>query len=115
MKTDIDRLHAVIEGKITGRGVGRTYAKCHEIAGILEVTDVQDIYLIVTHMSDRYYILPMLISVLDEHFISKAPYRSTDQYITVYPNRKIWFISEYNFDKRLRGCEGAIVYMRHED
>ena len=37
MITDIERLHAVINGDVRGRRVGKTFSKCHEVAGLVEL------------------------------------------------------------------------------
>lgn len=31
-RVDVDRLHGVLEGKLRGRGAGKTYAKVHKLA-----------------------------------------------------------------------------------
>lgn len=36
--TDLGRLHAVVAMDNPGRGAGRTFAACHTVAGVLEVT-----------------------------------------------------------------------------
>jgi hypothetical protein len=65
-KTDIDRLHAVINGKLTGRGCGKTYATCHEIAGFVEVGETE-ILCIVPIFGWLTWLRAMLIEVLQEH------------------------------------------------
>lgn len=78
MVTDLDRLHYVVEHKdqlYGARGVGRTFASCHNLAGILGLLEQEDhvwwyniiwpvpIYKWVDH------IRPMLDRVLIEHEI----------------------------------------------
>ncbi len=38
-KTDIDKLHAVVDGRVDYIGCGKTFAKCHELAGVIELND----------------------------------------------------------------------------
>ena len=66
--TDIDRLHSVVLGERYGRGVGRTFAACHNLAGILEMCDNgATIAWIIPRMSWMHHIKPMLETVLVEH------------------------------------------------
>jgi hypothetical protein len=66
--TDLDRLHAVVEGKLTGRRVGRTYAACHNLAGILETCEAgSKIVWFIPRMAWLFHIRPMVTRVLEEH------------------------------------------------
>lgn len=69
IKTDIKRLHKVVTKQITGRGYGKTFAACHEVAGSVEVGKEGDtIGILVKRQQDlEYFILPMLIEVFKEH------------------------------------------------
>jgi len=68
MHTDLERLQAVKEGRLTGRGCGKTFARCHDVAGAIEL-GFKHIYCVVTHHRDISYILPMLMNVLEDHAI----------------------------------------------
>ena len=66
--TDIDRLHSVVQDEYHGRGSGRTFAACHNLAGILETCkEGATIAWIIPRMSWLYHIKPMLEGVLREH------------------------------------------------
>ena len=70
MKTDLDRLHAVVEGRLAGRGVGRTFASCHYLAGVLETCEPGSrIVWIIPRFGWMSHIRPMLDQVLREHDI----------------------------------------------
>ena len=66
MATDIKRLHDVIEGRRTGRGCGKTFARCHQIAGLVEVGE-KVILFQVNCYRDQKYTVPMLRGVFEEH------------------------------------------------
>jgi len=107
---DIDRLHDVINGDLYGRGVGKTYAKCNDVAGMIGV-GINNIYCITTHYRDINYILPMLNEVLSDH--EMCIIRKDDNKIFLDNGARIFFIAERDMERRLRGCEGGLVYMRH--
>jgi hypothetical protein len=70
MTTDIDRLHKVVTGELQGRGVGRTYASCQYLAGVLETCEPNSsIVWVIPRFSCMSYIRPMLSQVLREHDI----------------------------------------------
>lgn len=65
-KTDIDRLHAVIEGRFCGRGCGKTYAMCQKVAGFVEVGQ-KEILCVVPFFQWLRWLRDMMIGVLKEH------------------------------------------------
>ena len=65
MSTDIDRLHAVVSGKMAGRGCGKTFAKCHEIIGHIDLGETR-VTAVVSLSRDVDHILPMLDRVSRE-------------------------------------------------
>jgi hypothetical protein len=68
--TDLDRLHAVVAGDLTGRQVGKTFAACHTLAGMLTMIPPGETIawvLLYKHLVE--YIRPMLERVLNEHKI----------------------------------------------
>ena len=70
INTDLNRLHDVVSGKINGRRSGRTYAACHELAGIIEASTHDDkmVWLLPYHHR-ILYVVPMIKRVLSEHNI----------------------------------------------
>lgn len=74
MKTDLDRLHYVVEHKqhfeLIGapRGIGRTFASCHNLAGLLETCESGSLIVwLLPYMHWFDHIKPMVIQVLKEH------------------------------------------------
>lgn len=112
MATDIDRLHRVVEGKERGRGRGKTFARCHEVAGFVEL-GYKHIFCLVTRFDDWRYIDPMLDEVLTEHGIqfqrqrAHGEYRAQDSVIRLIP--------EKDHEHRIRGYECVLVRMGHWD
>lgn len=66
-KTDIDRLHDVIQGRIYGRGVGKTTARIHELAGYVELGESRDIICLIPKRRDLHYLRPMVDRIFAEH------------------------------------------------
>jgi hypothetical protein len=65
MRTDIDRLHGVVSGEITGRRAGHTVAHCHEVASVIELGETE-VVLILPCMQWTEHVLPILDRVLQE-------------------------------------------------
>ena len=112
MSTDIDRLHDVIDGRTSGRGVGKTFAKCHDVAGLIEL-GLSTVFCVITNYRDIGYILPMLDEVLTEHNMKIE--KKQQHHIFLNNKIRITFVSENDVGRRLRGLEGGIVWMRHWD
>jgi len=111
MKTDIERLHRVVEGVESGRGSGKTFARCHELAGCIEVGE-KLVFCVVTTMNDVSYLRPLIHEVLGEHGI----YEQWVNRATFFADgATIKIILEKDFYRATRGSNGAIVYMRHGD
>lgn len=72
LSTDIDRLHRVVATLPAGlgRGCGKTFARCHELCGTLEVGRLDAVAGLLRRRAHLDFILPMLDQVLDEHRIS---------------------------------------------
>ena len=68
-KTDIDRLHKIILNEAGGRRSDKAFLKCHEIAGVMSVTDVKVVLVFLNKMADVNRFIPMLKKVLEEHLI----------------------------------------------
>jgi hypothetical protein len=68
MYTDINRLHDVLEGRLSGRGCGRTFSELHIMVGYIEV-GVKDIVCLVDkyYVADQYYVHDMATNVFRDH------------------------------------------------
>ena len=114
MTTNIERLHDVVEGKVAHRGCGKTYAKCHEVAGLVEVGNTHIICIISVH-HDLGYILPMMFEVLDEHEIQWV-YDQTARRLVLNNDSVVRFFTEKEYPIRSKGLgEHCSVLMRHQD
>jgi late competence protein required for DNA uptake (superfamily II DNA/RNA helicase) len=88
MRTNLDRLHDVVLGNITGRGAGHTVAHCHEIASVIELGET-DVALMLPRMDWIKHVLPVLDKVLQErgvgalHPISHSRFTAGHATITV--------------------------------
>jgi hypothetical protein len=70
MKTDLDRLHGVVLGEITGRRAGYTMAHCHEVASVIELGETE-VILLLPRLDWQSHVLPMLDEVLQERGIGR--------------------------------------------
>lgn len=68
-KTDIYRLHRVIDGELTGPQVGKTYSQCSQVAGYV-LTGVESIYIIITDIHDIGFIERMMKGVFAEQGVT---------------------------------------------
>jgi len=71
MATDIERLNAVIEGKISGRGCGKTFARVHELASTIELGTLKNCVVVISEYRDMSYIVPMIQEVFKERGLPK--------------------------------------------
>jgi hypothetical protein len=101
MTTDINRLHRVILGDYTGIQCGHTYAKCHELAGVLETTCNKNVLCIISSMADiEDYLLGMIIGIFSEHNF----YPNSDcnnSYIYNKSEHCLWVSVKGLYEKRL--------------
>lgn len=101
MPTDIHRLHRVILGDYTGIQCGHTYAKCHELAGVLEITCDKDVLCIISSIRDiEDYLLGMIVNVFKEHEF----YPNSDcnnSYIYNKNEHCLWITIKGLYEKRL--------------
>lgn len=113
MITDIDRLHKVVSGEDLGRGRGKTFAKCHEVIGHIDLGETR-VMVVVSLSKDVDYILPMLDAVSSEAGYELKRLGMMDIAIG---ESKVRFISSHirDWGCKLKGVEGALVYMRHDD
>lgn len=91
-QTDLERLHRVVERPPYGeRGKGRTFASCHNLAGILGTCGEGAVILWrLPVMGWLDHIRPMLSQVLDEHGI---PHTWKHSNILVSGTRTVYFHS----------------------
>lgn len=107
-ETDINRLHGVVEGSLGGK----TFALCHEIAGIIELGKFRKIVCTATYLDELLNLLPMLEQVLEEHELPKlirktqARHRCGDIYID--------FILEKDLERYLIG-QADVYHCQMED
>lgn len=109
MKTDIDRLHKVALGEVKGRGCGKTFLKCHELAGLVETGFEGTMALVVPYMRYFKHIYPMMVEVFKEHSIKL---RVTRQHTLEGNGFKFVFISldGKRFDENFYKIKGYKYY-----
>lgn len=69
MKTDLDRLHGVVEGTVEGMRCGKTFAQCHEVVSLIELGEP----LIVVPLpiyKDLNFIYDMILDTLGDRGVS---------------------------------------------
>lgn len=103
MITDIDRLHKVVTGELTGRGCGKTFASCHELFGVLMTSKENVIVCYINHWKDLDYILPMFRKILDEYgYIIKEQSISWNKRYLFENGKEIRFITQSMLDYDFR-------------
>lgn len=115
MSTDLERLHKVVSGERTSRGCGKTFARCHEIAGAILLGGYNNIIVAISYERDIDYIMPMLIGVLDEYGISHEPLSRTRMKCGPKIISFMAHLDGGENDTRMRGVEANYVPMRHWD
>lgn len=108
MVTDIDKLHKTLE-EIENNPchTGKTYAKCHIIAGYVEL-GMENIYIVIKQFGDVQYVTNMLGKVFMEHDLCL----NTQQIPTVIKSGKSrlrLIINSNDMPERLRGTGGGIL------
>lgn len=113
MGTDIERLHKVISGELTGRGCGKTFARCHELAGQVKVGEFGDIVVGITQYHDLSYLHPMIRQVFEEHDLKIEGWQR-DKFIC--NGKRIRFLVEDSeWDYKTRGLTFHYQPMGHYD
>ena len=114
METNIEHLHAVVDGVVTGRQCGKTTARCHEIAGMIEV-GFSTVYAVITEYRDLSYIETMLNGILSEHHITMN--RGLDRYTYSACGELIVFILASRVEDQFLSysSSGVIVPIGHYD
>ena len=112
--TDLDKLHNVIEKRSSGlpRRAGKTYARCHELAGHVEVGDFRNIIVGMTHYSDVDYLFPMIEDIFNEHRIEL---KRISQNVFQANGKRILFMSSSQMSNKTRGLEYFYQPMGHLD
>ncbi len=111
MEYSVDRIHDVLEGRICGRGCGKTFARLHQVAGFIELGE----RLIVVQISlyeDIRYLLPMFEKVLFQHGLKIDRKKNNEVRVG---DSLVRFIPEFDFTRRTSGLEFVQVDARHQD
>lgn len=113
MNTDLDRLHKVAEGEITGRGAGKTTLAVQELAATLELKQVKDIFIVVSKYHDMLYIKPMISLIFQEHNLE---IKAKSQIEFESNGIRCKFVTEDGYEQKTRGYHNfGLIYMRHWD
>ena len=114
MKTNIDHLHKVVSGEVQGRRIGKTFARIHELASCLEVSNIKNGIVYIQYEHDMQYLLPMIRDVFHERSLEYS-FRRPDN-ILICNGVIIRFIPYQERVERLRGIGDHFeVMMRHND
>ena len=114
--TDLEKLHDLVEERTRGfslpRQCGKTFLRCHELAGQAEVGDFNCIIVGMSYMSDLDYLLPMVKRVFEEHNLimrrlAHNRFRVND--------KTILFLSADQMKTKTRGLEYFYQPMMHQD
>lgn len=107
MRTDINELHKLLEwrNKIgeykLPKACGKTLLKCHELAGSIEVGELNTIIVGIPYYHVLNFLIPILEGVLNEH---KLKYVYTQQgHILFCNDKKIVFLSKDDLDLKTEG------------
>lgn len=118
MITDIELLHKVVSGQVHGRGIGKTFAQCHNVAGAIEL-GFDNVFMVITNYRDIMYIIPMLRDVLTDHGIKIDALNYKDKIMClggIDKRTTVKFITEEDIYRKIRGIDKPfIVYARHGD
>lgn len=96
MITDIERLHRVVDQREQNkwsreRCTGKSFAKCHDVAGMVELELFNVIVVIMTNYDDVDYIFPMLWDVFQDHQLEST---KVDRYTLKCNDTLIKFFAE---------------------
>lgn len=108
MKTDINKLHKVIDSNFnTPREAGKLYAKCHIIAGHVEL-DKTNIFILISNWGHLSYTTRMLKDVFREHKLEFRP-QAIRSIIKSGDSTLRFILNDSNVEDSMRGREGLIV------
>lgn len=81
-----------MEGRLTGRRAGHTFAACHEVAGIVGVNPAAMIFWFLPRYDWVDHIVPMLDEVLKEHGLQITGRKMDTYYISTPGHRALAFV-----------------------
>lgn len=113
MITDIERLHKIVDQRNGGdfyRQKGKTFSKCHDVAGMIELELFNVVVVFISHYNDVKYIFPMLREVFNDH---ELELKNVDQYTLISNDCLIKFFSERDRYKLKCFEDCAVVEMLH--
>jgi len=120
MTTDIDKLHALIDGlnkhdwpifemrpEWLPRGIGKTMLLIHQLAGEIQVGDHEKIIAKIKKERDLTWLTPMVLGIFNEQGIELLRYRREPlarMYLR-YEGREVslFFFSSFGYEQRVRG------------
>ena len=112
MTADLDHLHKVVSGEANYRRCGKTFARCHELASVIELGDLE-IVCYISYEYDKQYLYPMILDVLKERGVDVV-FNSRDVIRTKTSN--IRFITTLQRrQNKLKGLRYTLVNMGHHD
>ena len=109
MNTDIDHLHGVIEGRITGRQCGKTFSSIHQIAGFVDINH-PNIIVVIKHLNELHYLYTMFENILNQHQLEPIKFNYNAKEIVVKYS-KIIFVTKNSKEQRCRGLEYILYYL----
>lgn len=112
MKKDIDRLHAVIQKKLYGRGAGKTTAIIYNLIGIIELGESRDIVLLISHFNDIYYLRKMIYDIFEEYGLKITEYKR-DSFMC--NNKRIHFSTPDKSQDTIRGLHADVSHIGHNN
>ncbi len=115
-KTDIERLHNVTHGNYCSRGAGKTTARIHELASVIQLDKHRDVIVIINTYRDMDYLLPMIWVIFEERGLPK--FNRCAGNILKCGDIYIKFLAYNNpeFNQKIAGLgEYALVSMGHRD
>lgn len=120
-KTDLDQLHKVVTGQVYGRRQGKTTARIHELASIIELGNVPEIIIVISAHRDMDYLRPMIENIFRER---KLPgllrYRKRSGLVGICGNTLLSFVitdkwGELPYEEMMGRPDCPIVFIRHGD
>lgn len=110
-KTDIDRLRQVVQSENNPRGAGKTFAHCHELAGVLSVTKDSVVLCRIETMERLWHIKPMMKQVFVEYGIEFNRFCGYGmmEYNVPDSGRKIVLFARFDDEEALFGRDCPVV------
>jgi hypothetical protein len=111
MIIDIDRLHKVALGEITGRGVGKTTLACNDVAAAVELGSSNVIFCLVETKRSTFSIYPLLNNVFCFHELPLTR-RSDMEFVSGNVSISFRIIPKRDEDVLMCGIRGTVVDFR---